>query len=962
MKKKTKSKLSSSYFSFAFLFSVLICLFGASGNGYFFYNSFYETLSKINEDPIATVSFKYNTAQRKFSDRTVWDRLKNNSALYNGDTIHTSVKAEATVTFNDGNRIVLSENTMLQIYLNENQTSSLMLEDGFAQVESSEESSGFEFVTNGNKIILDSGSSIVASDNTVQVVSGAASFATSEGIIKTITEGDSVNMEEKEESKALPKITVTSPIPNQTILYHSEQNTNINFAWKTDNFPENAQLILEVSENKDFKEILNSETLTSYENVAMSFSGGQYYWRIRSENLEENIAVQSKFKVYQSLPPSLISPVQDYTYSYRHRKPAVRFIWSDSSQASSYRLVVSKNPELNNPVINQRNNSTTSIISTLEEGTYYWQVTPYFNINKEGFAASSDIQSFVIDRRGELVAPSLYLPADNGIVDIQEGARNTSFSWKSENEAVSYNVMFYQSENARTPVLSYRTQDNYLNLKAVDVFKQGKWYWTVNMVDEEGNVSAASKLNTFFAMEGRPEIRLVEPIEGFKVAENLIQNQTFTWKKNLPEFMNTEIQFAKDPEFRQIVYSSEQNGYSFTGAKLTAGTYFWRLKSYSDVNDLVMTTNANELKIVGNLAAPQLKLPYERAIARETYPYKFTWNEVEDADSYKFSIYKGDQKLYDEVVYSNEIDVDMYNPQEFTDRTAYRWEVQARANAIPGVVSRRNGDISEGQFLLIKLRPIEILSPQKAAVYEGIDAAMNKIPITWQSVDSVSEAQVVVFERTKGGMEAVYKNPSDEEFAKGKKISEKTVMFNKVNLKNGGKYEVIVYSKTLDGLDISNSDAKYKGTFSVLPVEPLNAPANLVTVPKSFNLEYLRNLENPRSVTLNWQKISGANAYLVEIKNKDGKLILHEELADVDKYSVNWIDLINAQKTEKEKQELYAGNFVWTVEGIRKIDTDNDGVADTAIQPGNAATVDFQTDIPVSKSVQGKGTKKPYGK
>ena len=129
MKKKTKSKLNSSLFSLAFLISILICIAGATGNGYLFYNSFFETLSKLNEDPIATISFKYNTAQRKFSDRTIWDRLRNNSPLYNGDTIHTSVNAEATVTFNDGNRVVLSENTMLQIYLNEDKTSSLMMEN-----------------------------------------------------------------------------------------------------------------------------------------------------------------------------------------------------------------------------------------------------------------------------------------------------------------------------------------------------------------------------------------------------------------------------------------------------------------------------------------------------------------------------------------------------------------------------------------------------------------------------------------------------------------------------------------------------------------------------------------------------------------------------------------------------------------------------------------------------------------
>ena len=41
---------------------------------------------------------------------------------------------------------------------------------------------------------------------------------------------------------------------------------------------------------------------------------------------------------------------------------------------------------------------------------------------------------------------------------------------------------------------------------------------------------------------------------------------------------------------------------------------------------------------------------------------------------------------------------------------------------------------------------------------------------------------------------------------------------------------------------------------------------------------------------------------------------------------------------------------------------DEDGIEDTAIQPGEAASMTFETSIPVSKSASGKGTKRPYGK
>lgn len=66
--------------------------------------------SKLNEQPIATITLKYKTAQRKFMDRVVWDRLRQDSPVYNGDTIHTATLSEANIWFNDGNVMELMEN------------------------------------------------------------------------------------------------------------------------------------------------------------------------------------------------------------------------------------------------------------------------------------------------------------------------------------------------------------------------------------------------------------------------------------------------------------------------------------------------------------------------------------------------------------------------------------------------------------------------------------------------------------------------------------------------------------------------------------------------------------------------------------------------------------------------------------------------------------------------------------
>ena len=106
MQKKIKSKQNDSLFKY-FVITIFICLIGAFISSALFYKGFFRALTKLNEEPIATITFKYKTAQRKFLERVVWDRLRQNSPVYNGDTIHTENLAEATVYFIDGNVIAV---------------------------------------------------------------------------------------------------------------------------------------------------------------------------------------------------------------------------------------------------------------------------------------------------------------------------------------------------------------------------------------------------------------------------------------------------------------------------------------------------------------------------------------------------------------------------------------------------------------------------------------------------------------------------------------------------------------------------------------------------------------------------------------------------------------------------------------------------------------------------------------
>lgn len=973
MKKRTKSRSSSSLSQYrsvssAFLIAVLVCLAGASSSFMLFTRSFFETLSK-HEAPIATISFKYKTAQRKFIDVAVWDRLKQKSDLYNGDTIHTSNLSQATITFIDGNEMVLADNTMAQIFLLPESFSASVL-SGSAYVETAE-SAGFVLESSGKKVALETNSAVNiekgAGGDMMQVYSGGASISDESGTFMSVGEGSVVSVGGSAPDASAPRLSVENPRPNQNYLYHSEGATIIPFKAKFSNVEAMTKFVLEISCDKNFSTVVERKEFLALEidSLSVSLGGGIYYWRISPADegsSYSSVTVSGKIRVIQSIPPVLLAPADGYTFNYRKRLPAVRMIWSESAAASSYRLTVSKSADFSSPVVEMRSSTPSCIISTLSEGTYYWKAEPFYSVNKIGFSSSSETGVFRIEQKGALPAPSLYIPTDGSIIDSGTDAKSTLFSWRFENEAVKYKIEFFKGDSSVAERTEYAT-DNFISVNGSE-FAQGKWSWRVCQVDNENNESAPSQKSAFYSMAGKPELKVIEPADNYSVSESLVRDMVFTWKKVVPNGVSTEMEIAADSGFSNIVKVVPADGYSAVGISLDTGAYFWRIRAHSPGGDFDLSTPPRQFSVIGNLDASTLIDPVGRAVARDTQPYSFKWDEVDGADYYKFSLRRiGDGKiLYEDTVFDTSLDIDMYFGEHFIDKESYHWEVQAKANAVPGVVSRRSGKLAEANFQLVKLKPVEITSPRQNSVINGVDATLKKVQISWTAVDEVAESQIVVSRvEADRSRRVVYKNPTDKERAAGKLRTLKSILMENPDIKRGGNYEVIVYAKTVDGIDISNTDDKRIGRFRILPVEPLPAAENLGVHPNVFGLEYLKNRNNPRKIRLDWNAVENATDYVILVKDARGRLVLKTEVEGKNSYEINWLNLVRAHQGSFSMSELYNGTFSWSVEAVRRVDLDGDGENETVLQPGSVVDSSFVVEIPDVNPVSGKGARNPYG-
>ena len=386
---------------------ILICLFGICLSIILFWTDFTRTLAKISEKPVGTVSYKYKAAQRKFIDRVLWDRLRQESPVYNGDVIRTADLSEARVTFLDGQAVELFENTLAQIFWNEKQ----------AYIDLSVGDISINSRMGSNPIVLSSGNSLIeiapggvlnaklnnlTQELNIMLIDGNASITSSSGEIQALAAGDALSFLEDGTGQIAPIVAVLSPAPAAHVINNSREDFPLSFIWKTNNFAAGEYVYIEIAHDTSFNRIVYASDIKDTVQVVIPLPSGTFWWRIYpssfkdAENYIKNIA-SGRISIHHAPSPGLIKPIESYVYYYRTQLPAVRFLWTEAQETSAYRLDVANNPQMQNPTISRQLFNTSVIISSLAPGTWYWKVTPLYPENYMGTTASSVVSSFTFD-------------------------------------------------------------------------------------------------------------------------------------------------------------------------------------------------------------------------------------------------------------------------------------------------------------------------------------------------------------------------------------------------------------------------------------------------------------------------------------------------------------------------------------------------------------------------------------
>lgn len=926
MQKKTKLQLADILF-------VLVCLAGAAISIYRFEKVYFQALIK-HDTPIATITFKYKTAQRQFWDEVLWDRLKQNSPVYEGDLVRTAPQSSATVFFSDGNIMELKENTLVRLNLKKDGSKEVDFMEGNISMDSAD--SGFSIKAGNSVVTLDKGSSLDVGRGknkafSIQVQNGSATYFDGEGNIQ-IDNGNGIAIDESGTVKE-GSLMVNSPSIHERFLNQSGELYPVDFKWTA----AVDDAVIELSDTKNFKEISESYHIKGTFNTTLMLGAGTHYWRLTTTAQAENLSevALGKIEVYNSSAPVLVAPVENYSISYRTKTPSLRFIWKESDYATSYQIEISKSEDMINPVFVKRIANNSFFVSNLGAGKYYWRVTPYYVINNTGLKGPSDISTFTIEQSGELEAPTLLLPAVNGIVNTRMPLKNgerafckVNFSWKDCPEANSYEIVLSKNSNATNPQFKANTFDNYFIINTENInIDNGRWYWKVTAKDVEGNTSV-SEIRDFVAIDADIDQRTLFPVDGYKLSDSRSQDTRFVWKSNIPGEKIFEI--SRDSQFTNVIYSQKTVNNSVNGRYLTPNTYYWRIRA--ELGGLTFATPAKTLVIEPPMPAPVSVAPYDRGIAlvRPRTPYEFKWNLVDGADYYQLKIYKYGSKesvIYERNLieadspYTASVKVDLENFAE----TTYGLSLQAFREETP-VTSRASGYIGDYTFNLVKIKPILLVSPQDAVNIDGIEAVKHPSSVKWSYVGNTSKSALLI-----------YKGKVDP----ANKISEITNPERTVQLPRlyEGKYFWTVTGETEDGFDVS-ADGFRTFTIGAIPKLP---EADVVT-PKNrmnFDKEYFK---TKRAIDFEWHAVAGADKYIFRLYDKSKKLVLERTFEkNVTKFTID------------DFSKMSVGNFTWTLEAQSTYEG-------YLFQNGKEVKQSFKIDLPNIKTPKTYDNGVRYGK
>lgn len=931
MQKKTKSNLRLRDL-LVVLCSLSVALFFAM----LFWKDLNRTMSRSDRSSIATISFKNRIAQRKFDNRVVWERIGQNSPVYSGDIIRTADLSEATIYFDDGTTLELYENSMIQISFNKDGGLQIAVDGGDIQLESGASSSIALTLDDGSAVTVDAGASVAAKAATtgarsLEVKGGTAHIATESGHTASLAMGESVSVEQGGILQKRP-ITVTSVPKELRVLNLQGGMMPVNLAWTVAE-PSVASgaavsslpaVVVQTSRNKDFSALSSSLELTA-SSTDLLVDEGVFYWRVFGADSAES-AVEGKIIAERVERVMAVSPAEASELNYRSVLPRVDFRWEGNQFASRYRLVVSATPDMRTQVAEVETGDTFASFDTLSEGSYWWQVTPFYALNGIGYAGESAVSAFRVVRNEEIKRPELASPADGAVLSYREEA-SVPFLWKSDVKEAHFELVFARdsafSDIAASQVVTALRATQRFDAESLG---DGTYFWKIiRHSDEKDDLYPESAVRSFSIAKYVPkENRLLFPPDAYRAERAKISTTAFMW--------NLSDDYRECPAVLQVALSADdateaafaspalemriEDASSAEGIVLADGDYVWRVGAVEADGSVTGFTPPRTFTVLKPLAVPVVTAPSAESevVVYGGSPVTVAWESVFGADYYNVRVFASNGSLALQAESERGTDAQFVLAPD-----TYTLALQAVADETE-TSPFRVGAWSELQFTVRAPSPVEPLQPADGEHIRGLTALREPLLFHWHDGKDASVGYEFELYKTQtdGSSKLLERIASEVPAVEIKRLTE-------------GNYRWRVRASTADGLPLDSEER----TFTIESVSELSRPS--LTAPASalvMDFDYLR---KNRTITFSWLPVSEATDYTFTLYKKgNGTLIPVYSEKNLKTTSVRI----------KKLSLLEVGAFTWTVTAFTHA---KDGYEE---QHSRAASRDFTVSFDRPQKVQ----------
>ena len=500
------------------------------------------------------------------------------------------------------------------------------------------------------------------------------------------------------------KVSLVSPT-NNTIA----KDTADNLSWNI--VQGNTAYQVQIATDENFNSIILDQNTSSEQFNYNSLSYfTNYWWKVRAKDPSGSFGDWSFVRKFQTEvnKPVLVSPAN----STKELSYSQNLVWNSVIGADKYTIHLSDKLDFSNLILNKSISLTQETINNLMPYTkYYWRVIAENNTKQGNWSETFSFTTKI--EEASLLNPTLESINNDTII---------TFNWNSVPYANLYEIQLdtkntFDSPNLVISNISQSTKD------IEGLLFDTTYYWKVR-IKAGTDIGGWSEIWSFRTKLKKPKLQ--NPSNN---ANNINFSEILEWLDTAPT-SSYKIQISDNESFNSTLIDEivNENQYSFSGLN-DYKIYYWRSKA---IRGQFQSDWSEIFSFRTKIGTTTLISPADKSINKDT-SLAFNWNKKEYADKYTIQISLDNSFANSQIVNSSVIS-NLYNGSNLLFDTIYYWRIKVH-------ISNNEGDWSEIFSFRTKLQKPELISPVSSSIDIPVNGKLqwNNIAINSQSKLQISQ-------------------------------------------------------------------------------------------------------------------------------------------------------------------------------------------------------------------------------